>query len=80
MWVFLGGDVEVNSEDEVRPGEVQVHGESHLQGQEKINVMKQSIMTKADVNSCIGYLLQIGTCLVLTMCRLSALLCLIQRS
>lgn len=30
MWIFLGGNVKVNSEDEVRPGEVQVHGKSHL--------------------------------------------------
>lgn len=26
VWIFLGGDVKVNSEDEVGPGEVQVHG------------------------------------------------------
>ena len=32
MWIFLGGDVEVNGEDEVRPGEVQVNGQSHLWG------------------------------------------------
>lgn len=31
MWIFLGGDVKVNSEDEVRPCEVQVHWQSHLQ-------------------------------------------------
>lgn len=24
--IFLGGDVKVNSEDEIGPGEVQVHG------------------------------------------------------
>lgn len=30
VWIFLGGDVKVNSEDEVGPGEVQVHGKSHL--------------------------------------------------
>ncbi len=29
--IFLGGNVEVDSEDEVRPGEVQVHWQSHLQ-------------------------------------------------
>lgn len=31
VWVFLGGDVKINSEDEIGPGEVQVHGKSHLQ-------------------------------------------------
>lgn len=31
--VFLGGDVEVDGEDEISPGEVQVHGKSHLQQQ-----------------------------------------------
>lgn len=31
VWVFLGGDVKVNGEDEVGPREVQVHGQSHLQ-------------------------------------------------
>lgn len=30
MWILLGGDVKVNSEDEVRPGEVQVHWQCHL--------------------------------------------------
>lgn len=30
MRIFLGGNVKVNSEDEVRPGEVQVHWKSHL--------------------------------------------------
>lgn len=30
MWIFLGGDVKVHSEDEVRPREVQVHGQSYL--------------------------------------------------
>lgn len=39
VWIFLGGDVKVNSEDEVRPGEVQVHGQSHLQGEDKQNMM-----------------------------------------
>ena len=39
VWVLLGGDVEVNGEDEVRPGEVQVHWESHLQ-REGETVMK----------------------------------------
>lgn len=33
VWVFLGGDVEVDGEDEIRPCEVQVHGKSHLQQQ-----------------------------------------------
>lgn len=33
--IFLCGDVEVNREDKVRPGEVQVNGQSHLQQQEK---------------------------------------------
>lgn len=39
LWVFLVGDVKVDREDEVGPGEVQVHGKSHLQGQ-KTNVRK----------------------------------------
>lgn len=30
VWVFLGGDVEVDGEDEIGPREVQVHGKSHL--------------------------------------------------
>ena len=34
MWIFLGGDVKVDGEDEIRPGEVQVHGQSHLQQKE----------------------------------------------
>lgn len=46
VWIFLGGDVEVHSEDEVRPREVQVHGQSHLQREEKINVMSGSSKTK----------------------------------
>lgn len=29
--ILLGGDVKIDGEDEVRPGEVQVHGQSHLQ-------------------------------------------------
>lgn len=33
VWVFLGGDVEVDGENEIRPCEVQVHGKSHLQQQ-----------------------------------------------
>lgn len=39
VWIFLGGDVEVNGENEVRPGEVQVNGQSHLQGEDQ-NKMK----------------------------------------
>lgn len=31
VWILLGGDVKIDGEDEVRPGEVQVHGQSHLQ-------------------------------------------------
>lgn len=30
VWILLGGDVKIDGEDEVRPGEVQVHGQSHL--------------------------------------------------
>lgn len=30
MGILLGGDVKIDGEDEVRPGEVQVHGQSHL--------------------------------------------------
>lgn len=30
--ILLGGDVKIDGEDEVRPGEVQVHGQSHLHG------------------------------------------------
>lgn len=40
VWIFLGGNVKVNSEDKVRPGEVQVNGQSHLQQQEKIEFIK----------------------------------------
>lgn len=47
VWIFLGGDVKVNSEDEIGPGEVQVHGQSHLQRDEKPNVMSGSTFTKA---------------------------------
>lgn len=47
MWIFLGGDVEVNSEDEIGPGEVQVHGQSHLQQDKKPNVISGSTFTKA---------------------------------
>lgn len=35
VWIFLGGDVEVHGEDEVRPGEVQVNGQSDLQREDK---------------------------------------------
>lgn len=53
VWIFLGGDVKVNSEDEVRPGEVQVHGQSHLQREEKQNVV--SVSGGAEFNSIITY-------------------------
>lgn len=43
VWIFLGGNVKVNSEDEVRPGEVQVHGQSHLQWAEQPNVLRSSL-------------------------------------
>lgn len=35
VWVFLSGEVKVHSEDEIWPGEVQVHGQSYLQGEGK---------------------------------------------
>ncbi len=53
VWIFLGGDVKVNSEDEVRPSEVQVHGQSHLQREEKLNVM--SVSGRAEFNGIITY-------------------------
>lgn len=37
MGIFLGGDVEVDGEDEVRPGEVQVYWKSHLKLGKKSN-------------------------------------------
>lgn len=37
VWILLGGDVKIDSEDEVRPGEVQVHGQSHLHRDNDIN-------------------------------------------
>lgn len=87
VWIFLGGDVKVNSEDEVGPGEVQVHGQSHLQREEKLNVI--SVSGRAEFNSIITYFSKCrlfdrkmnGFVLcVHTMCLFSALLCLIQRS
>lgn len=38
VWIFLGGDVKVNSEDEVRPGEVQVNGQSDLWWEEQSRI------------------------------------------
>lgn len=46
VWIFLGGDVKVNSEDEDRPSEVQVHGQSHLQREEKLNVLERFIQSR----------------------------------
>lgn len=37
VWIFLGGDVKIDGEDEVRPGEVQVHGQSHLHRDKEVN-------------------------------------------
>lgn len=44
MWIFLGGNVKVDGEDEVGPGEVQVYGQSHLQ-------QKENVMTTARLKS-----------------------------
>lgn len=35
--ILLGGDVKIDSEDEVRPGEVQVHWQSHLHRDKDVN-------------------------------------------
>lgn len=37
VWILLGGDVKIHGEDEVRSGEVQVHGQSHLHRDEDVN-------------------------------------------
>lgn len=38
VWILLGGNIKIDSEDEVRPGEVQVHGQRHLQRDVKLTV------------------------------------------
>lgn len=37
VWILLSGDVKIDGEDEVRPGEVQVHGQSHLHRDKEVN-------------------------------------------
>lgn len=37
VWILLSGDVKIDGEDEIRPGEVQVHGQSHLHRDEEVN-------------------------------------------
>lgn len=37
VWILLSGDVKVDGEDEVGPGEVQVHRQSHLHRDEEVN-------------------------------------------
>lgn len=37
VWILLGGDVKIDGEDEVGPGEVQVDGQSHLRGDKEVN-------------------------------------------
>lgn len=43
VWILLGGDVKIDGEDEVRPGEVQVHGQSHLHRDKDINLAAEAI-------------------------------------
>lgn len=37
VWILLGGNIKIDGEDEVRPGEVQVHGQSHLHRDNEAN-------------------------------------------
>lgn len=30
VWILLGGDVKIDGENKVRPGKVQIHGQSYL--------------------------------------------------
>lgn len=80
--IFLGGDVEVDGEDEVGPGEVQVHGQSDLQQQDKTKDESYLLVLyftyiKKYIHIFVKYMYVNGA---FTMCLFSALLCLIQRS